>query len=334
MTCKNGVELSDCRDANTTLVQLGQTKLSCRSCTLDETSQEVFSKADTHAAKVRRWVDKMGFPAVLLDVKPGKVTGFRCPIIEEPVVASCALAKCAFHIDYPWASNCLLAYLHQQGVEALTTEEVAYLYQRPVEHVKEIIDGAISKLRSSAIDIQAADDSSLAPQFRYFVTTNVCIVCESLIEDEEIPKSLTIQSINAVYCSKDCKEERHPRVVELEVEKGLPITVILEWTFRRYKTATLAEQALGMPRWLLQTVCQRFLERPLDYYFSDAKVTETKPVSQKMMLIRRAWTNPAWVTSMVSDIRPITSEIRRRFGPVTVQLTSLRQQLGHLMENL
>jgi hypothetical protein len=331
MTCRYGMSEAVCRGANDLLEQIGVDRLVCSTCRLDDATRQVISRLSTDEGSVRRWLVRMGLPASTMDAKAVLGVGFNCPVIAEPVVAPCALYNCAYHIDYPWAANCLLAYLQQQEVETLTPEEISYLYQQPLDRVKSTLNAAAVKLRSSALDIQAVEDPYLAPQFRYFVTKRVCVVCESVIDDGETPKSLTIPSINAVYCSKECREEKPPRVVELEVEKGIPISVILDWTFHHYRTVALAEQALGMPRWLLQQTSQRFLGRSLESYFTEAAVGK---VERRMMLIRRSWDHPTSVTSMLAAAQPRDAEVRRRFGPLTVRLSNLRSRLAYLLENL
>jgi len=334
MACKYGIDRKDCLRANRELSRLSIPTLFCRDCFLDQTVIDLLElyldgvKRERRA--VVRWLKRMKFNIGLLDSPPPFKSEFRCPTIREIIAVPCSLEKCRFHIDYPWAANCLLAYLHQQEIESLSADEIAYLYQFPVDHIKAVIDQSIAALRYNALDIQARQEDSLRPRFKYFPTTKVCCVCESEI-DQEQPKGLRIDSIGAAYCSKECREEKAPKLVELEASKGLPIEKILDWSFRRYKSLSLAEQALGIPRWLAYESCKRFLKKPIEEYFSSLKSIHHH---RKSMLIRRTWHAPRWVNSMIERIRPVSREVASRYGPTKIQTSDLKDQLNHLLQNL
>jgi len=334
MACKYGIARKGCRKANRELGRLSIPILFCRDCFLDQTTTDLLQVYRVGIKRERkvvaRWFRRMKFDSGLLDQEPPFKTEFMCPTLREVISIPCALEKCRFHIDYPWAANCLLAYLHQQEVESLSADEIAYLYQFPVDHIKNVIDQSIAALRYNALDVQARQEESLKRRFRQFPTQRVCCVCESEI-DEELPKALRIDSIPAGYCSKECREEKPPRLVELEVEKGLPIEKILDWTFRRYKSLSLAEQALGIPRWLAYESCKRFLKKPIEEYFSSLKSIHHH---RKSMLIRRTWHAPRWVNSMIDRIRPVSQEVASRYGPTRIQTNDLKDQLNHLLQNL
>jgi len=340
MACRFNIEIKQCRAANPSLVKAGFDVLpsnrSCVDCSLDERSREVLEEypeaGEPRKAAMRKWLSVMGFSVVNLDRAPPFQTGFRCPVVRETIFAPCGLEDCAYHIDYPFAANCVLAYMHQQGTDALSADEVAYLYQRPVEDVKKLIDAATQALRANAMEMESKDEETLQPQFRYLATDQVCCVCESEIEDwPNVPRHMWINNTGLVYCSKECRDEMPPRLVELEVEKGIPIATILNWSFSRYRTITLAEQSLGIPRWLANDACRRFLNKRLDDYFPALK-NASPP--KKAGLARRTWHTPAWVNSMLQAVRPVAAQIQRRFGPSSVRLSDIKKQLGELLENL
>ncbi len=336
MACKFGINLDDCRSGNATLIKIGfPTRLHCRSCQLDEATTftaEVYqtTKYDLMRRRVVRWFKKLQIDTDGFETGTTFDSGFSCPIIKETIHTSCSLEKCAYHIDYPWAANCLLAYAHQQSIETLSPEEISYLYQMPVKYVKETINKAISTLRSNSINQHATGDSSFEKQFTYFITDKVCCVCESALE-EEISRALKISSIGAVYCSKECRNEMHPLLVELEARKGIFIAAILEWTFRRYKSLSLAEQSLKIPRWLAYEACRRYLDRPLDYYFPDIHTIQKHRSS---MLVRRTWKPHRSLHRMMEKIRPISQAVSQRFGPQQITFVGLRRELNHLLQRL
>lgn len=257
-------------------------------------------------------------------------TGFRCSVTATTLRACCQLRACRYHVDYEWSANCLLAYMHQQRVESLSVDEIAFLYRVPPEIVKQKLDAATVALRSQALDIQAARGEEMGRQFRYLLGTRLCLVCESFLDDEPVPRNLQVDSVGA-YCSKECREEKPPRIIELEVAKGLPIEQILDWTFQHYRSLSLAEQALQMPRWLVYDACRRYLNRPLEEYFPALRQVQTQ---RRSALIRRTWHTPRWVVSLTQKLRPLVESATHRFGKPTVDTERFRRQLTHLLDSI
>ena len=334
MACKYGVERQNCLGANTQLVQIGYaTKLSCGDCKIDEASTiaaNVIAGDDKKlSAKAKRWFRLMGFDEVLAKSRPALNTGFRCPVIKETISTTCSLDHCAWNITYPWSANCLLAYMHQQGVDELSSEEISYLYQLPVDQVKNLIEISIAALRSQAIDSHA-EETSVTREFVYFITDRVCCVCESSA-DEFVPRSLRIESVGAVYCSKECKEEKHPRLVELEIEKGLRIERILDWSFRHYKSLSVAENALHIPRWLAYESSRKYLNKPIEEFFPSIKASNQH---RSVTLIRRTWHAPSWVNAMIEKVRPVSRQVQLQYGPPQVNPVEIKRRLQDLIQNL
>lgn len=244
--------------------------------------------------------------------------------------AECRLEACRYHVDYEWSANCLLAYMHQQRVDSLSPDEISFLYRLPVQHVKQSIEQASQLLRSRALDVQAEHDDYLAPQFRYYSCDRLCCVCESTV-DEPAPRNLQVEKLGLVYCSKECRDEKPPRIIELEADKGLPIERILKWTFRRYRSLSLAEQALQMPRWLVYESCRRYLDKPLEHYFPTLKAVQSQ---RRSALIRRTWHTPRWVSALTQRLRPVIDKATQRFGHATVDVEPLRSKLLHVLDNV
>jgi|GEM_PF-4813405 len=256
-------------------------------------------------------------------------TGFRCSLTGTTLRTDCQLESCRYHVDYEWSANCLLAYMHQQRVSSLSIDEISFLYRVPSDQVKQTIDAATQSLRGQALDVEAEGSDYLARQFNYLVTDRLCCVCESTL-DEPTSRNLMVESLGAVYCSKECRDEKPPRIIELEVEKGLPIERILEWTFRRYRSLSLVEQALQMPRWLVYDACRRYLNSSLESYFPAIKQVQSQ---RRSALIRRTWHTPRWVASLTQKLRP-TIEAATCFGRPTVRTEWLQKQLANVLDNV
>jgi hypothetical protein len=298
---------------------------------------QLVERVDEAVEQVRRrgrrgrsaqWLRQLG-----LDVEPGLVrlaTGFRCGTLGTTLRTDCQLRQCRYHIDYEWTANCLLAYMHQQQVESLSVDEVSFLYRIPAERVKQKIEEATVALRTGALEQQRERDDSLSRQFRYLLGARLCCVCESPVGDEPVARNLQVERIGAFYCSRECRDEKPPRVVELEVEKGLWIGKILQWTFRRYGSLSLAEQALQMPRWLVYEASRRYLNEPIESFFPALQHVQNQ---RRSALIRRTWHTPKWVESLTRRLQPLVTEAKR-FGAVHVQTAALRRQLSDVLDNV
>lgn len=280
-------------------------------------------------ARAAGWLRQLGLLAEQSAVR--LATGFRCSVTGMTLRADCRIETCRYHVDYEWSANCLLAYMHQQEVESLSVDEISFLYRIPADIVKQSIERATASLRSQALDIQAERDDYLARQFRYLAGTRLCCVCESYCGDEPASRQLTVEKLQGRYCSKECRDEKPPRIVELEAEKGLPIERILEWTFRRYRALSLAEQALQMPRWLVYESCRRYLDRPLEHFFPALKQLQSQ---RRSALIRRTWHTPRWVSTVTQRLRPAIEQSTVLFGPATVRVQDIRQQLNRILETV
>ena len=278
-------------------------------------------------SRAAAWLRELGlFDTASVRLK----TGFRCSVTDTTLRADCQLRACRYHVDYEWSANCLLAYMHQQNVESLSIDEISFLYRVRSDIVKQKLDEATVALRSQALDVQATSDQALSRRFRYLVGARLCVVCESLLDDDPVPRNLQIDNVGT-YCSKDCREQKPPRIIELEVEKGLPIQQILEWTFRRYKSLSLAEQALQMPRWLVYESCRRYCGKPLEDFFPALRQVQNQ---RRSALIRRTWHMPRWVSTLTQRLRPVVDATALRFGRPRVDTEPLKKKLANLLETI
>lgn len=292
---------------------------------VDRAVEQVRQRGGRSRAAV--WLRQLG-----LEVEPGPLrlaTGFCCSVTGTTLRTGCQLGQCRYHIDYEWSANCLLAYMHQQQVESLSVDEVSFLYRIPSERVKQKIDEATVRLRTQALDQQRGHEDSLARRFRYLMGARLCCVCEQPVDDEPVPRGLQVERLGGFYCSRECRDEKPPRIIELEAEKGLGIEQILEWTFRRYRSLSLAEQALQMPRWLVYEASRQYLGRPLESFFPVLQQVQNQ---RRSALIRRTWHTPKWVEALTRRLKLLVMEATR-FGAVTVETATLRQRLGDVLDN-
>lgn len=261
--------------------------------------------------------------------RPRHPTRFRCNVTGAVLRLPCRLTGCRYHVDYEWSCNCLLAYMHEQGCQTLSVDEIAFLYRRDPAEVKATLNQGMGRLRAGALEQQRDHDDQLERSFRYLLGPDICCVCESGV-DEPVGRSLQVESLDAVYCSRECRDAKPPRVIELEFEWGVCIETILTWTFRRYRSLALAEQALGMPRWLVYESARRYLDSPIDHYFPALKQVQ---VQRRNALIRRTWHAPGWVEAVTARIQPVVEQVGR-WSPVQIDLGGLRARLAHVLESL
>jgi hypothetical protein len=275
------------------------------------------------------WLRQLGLLAEPSAVRIA--TGFRCSVTGTTLRSDCQLETCRYHVDYEWSANCLLAYMHQQNVESLSVDEISFLYRIRADTVKQAIDTASTTLRSKSLDIQSRQDEYLVRRFRHFCGPRLCCVCEEFIGDETVSRNLQVERLDAIYCSKQCRDAKPPRIIELEAEHGLSIERILTWTFWRYRNLALAEQSLQMPRWLVAEACNQYLGRPLDSFFP---ALQRQQKQRRSALIRRTWHTPRWVMALTKRFAPVVEASRVRFGPATVDTAPLRQRLYRVLETV
>lgn len=265
--------------------------------------------------EVRDWLRSLGLGEAadkLEDDLPNQAMSpsFHCPIFDASLVTPCRLSSCRFYVDYSWSNNCMLSYMHNQKTHSLSLEEISFLYQIPIDDVRADYKSGLQKLRSEALFDESTSDDSLRRSFNFFPTKKICCVCESRI-DGSVSQSLVIQSIGLAYCSRECKQEKPVRLVEIEHEYGLDIASVLEWSFTNFKNLGLAEQALGIPRWLAYYACKVFLGHELQDYFSSLR----KARSKRKKLVRRTWHKPSLIESRIRRLEPTRRLVYRKYGP-------------------
>lgn len=333
--CTYGLETEDCTRADVILDTLAESPLSCDSCRVDETASRFLDNwsdmSDEDKGLAAQWFARMGMGEVVSLIKKKLPTrngsGFVCPVLDAEVVTPCRLKKCKYNVDYSWSNNCILQYMYEQESQALSLEEISFLYRVPYDKVCDVYRDALAEMRTEAISVESEYDDRLQKSFNFFPTRSVCCVCESRI-DGSIQHALLIKSVGKAYCSKECKAEKPARLVELEIQYGLDIEQILKWVFGNFKNLGLAEQALGIPRWLAYYASKQFLGCELqDYFGSLRRIKETR----KAKLVRRTWHKSTWVDNILQDLEPTRQLIYRKYGNPVIRVQPILDDVDKLL---
>lgn len=197
----------------------------------------------------------------------------KCPVHQATVATNCRLHTCKFWVSSDMANNCLLAYCHQQQVDRLSADEIAYLYDQPVEAVKSELDSAMTTLRITAIQSDAANDPDIERMFWFVETTAICCVCGSPTDSTLIK----VPDTPLAYCSKECQEEKPADVLTCEFRFGRPIATVVRWALHRFRNLPVLERTLGLKRETLIELCRRHLGRDLGSFFPKVKIQSERP---------------------------------------------------------
>lgn len=228
--CKHGLVRSEsCDTINSLISDAGLPNLkTCDKCTLATSLTDVITKNNHLALNI----------AYKLGIVPNselRPAGLRCPVINEPIIDSCALKECAFHTTYPGVKNCTLVYMNHNKLEALEVLDLSLILGLSSKTIVERINTILAKLRKSSVE--ATFEFGLDPQF-VVIPSKVCYNCEVPVEAEAPAKFY--------YCSPAC-EEAKPRVIaQLEANSGVDIKTLVIWAKSKYLDYSSLQQALGL----------------------------------------------------------------------------------------
>jgi hypothetical protein len=186
-----------------------------------------------------------------------------CPLTGLPIIGPCSRTDCRYYVSYQWSQNCLSNYLCQTATSKthttlLKNEEIAFLYQLPLEQVGAIYDRAMQQLRS--VTITRAQEEGELPEksFSFLSTKEVCCVCESFVTRGLDDSYVTMtDGVTLAYCSQECRDEKPPPVISLEYRFGIEAESVVQWALHRFQTMSAFEHATGIPRTVLQQMCDR-----------------------------------------------------------------------------
>lgn len=197
----------------------------------------------------------------------------KCPAHHAKVSINCQQDGCKFWVANDMANNCLLAYCHQQQVDRLNGDEIAYLYAQPIDTVRNELDSAMNTLRLTAIQSDAANDPDIARVFWFVETQTICCVCGSTTDSNLI----RIPEIPLAYCSRECQDEKPADVVTCEYRFGRSIGTVIKWALRRFRNLPVLERTLGLKRETLIELCRQHIGRDLAVFFPKVKIQSERP---------------------------------------------------------
>ena len=241
----------------------------------------------------------------------------RCPAYHVRVATGCRLKNCKFWVRSDMANNCLLAYCHHQQVDRLNSDEIAYLYEQPIDEVKQELDRAMTTLRQTAIQNDANNDPNIERVFSFVETTKVCCVCGSATE---LGTVLRVQDLPLAYCSKECAEEVPTDVLGCEYRFGRPIETILRWAIHRFRNLPVLERTLGLKRETLIELSRRHLGRELGSFFPKLKTQTERPAWRRRTSVEN-------VEAILSVLRTQTDHVGEQFGQSIFDIGPIRDDL-------
>ena len=244
---------------------------------------------------------------------------FKCPKMEIELVSPCRLTSCENWVHHSSSGNCLQLYLKQQGVDALTINEIAFLHKKHPETIKSEVNAAMSTLRTGAVNV-AINNAEITPKFTVIHSDKICCVCGDKVEELRSSK-LLIKKIGLVYCSDTCKTKVHPAVIILEYNYGVPVEEVLSWAVSKFYTLSSLEQALGITRWLIRELIDKYLP-----------MKSNKFKQKKIKFSRRTWHKPNWMIRHKEEARPYILMIYGKYGPPQINTSKIRKKINTLID--
>jgi hypothetical protein len=139
------------------------------------------------------------------------------------------------------------------------------MYGFDINYVEEQLDEALSDMRVHAIVAEAENDSTLQRKFWYIPTSGVCCVCGTIIDGEE--ECIQIPQTPLCYCSSECEAAKPYEDVIIEYRFGLEPKLVTKWAFKRFKSVSMIEKALGLNRNALGRLLERWLNTNLQSFY-------------------------------------------------------------------
>lgn len=173
---------------------------------------------------------------------------FRCPELDIDIHQPCRVGSCAFHTDYVWSRNCILAYLVDHKRDELDVKELTFLTGHTTAEVKQIQKMAMQHLREIVLRDRVKDEDRVDQQF----TDDTCCYCSEILKE-------TYRDVDGLlYCSQACYKLKPPIDFELERNFGLPVDRILEISVQCFAALKPVTHALGVSLPQLRQICDRY----------------------------------------------------------------------------
>lgn len=196
---------------------------------------------------------------LLLQREKDKIpTGFICPFMGVQLNLPCSLKDCNNHIDNKWFKNCVLCYMHNEGLQQLSPTEVAFLFRIPEEEVMEIYNRQMSKIRKKYLHEELAHDMNA---ITYLTDVDICCVCECKTNSDIIRDGLR-------FCSPQCLKRRPLFIFDIEREYGCTIETVMEVAMRMFKTIEILESVFHISRKKIEFIVRNYARNLSNQFFT------------------------------------------------------------------
>jgi len=175
--------------------------------------------------------------------------GFVCPCTQLNLSVPCGLSNCGCYLENDWARNCVLYYMHSQGVDKLSPAEISFLYRVPLKEVNEIFESQMAKVRDIRFIRTMQDQNKVT----YLKNVPICCVCECKVENG-------IQQGSLTYCSNRCLKSKPPYVIRIERRYESDIQTILEVAFRTFHKLDVIESLFKVSRRRIEFMVMHFAD--------------------------------------------------------------------------
>lgn len=282
----------------------------CESCTFLLDLEKFLLNKNAHGIKVCENTinaarEVFGAPAHTNNV-------FSCNILNMVIKAPCKLDGCPWRLQNAAAMNCLKHYLTTRGEDNVTPEEFSWLYKIPYDTVKGLYTTNIVQLQR--VKFQKKLESDV--RWRYVASTKLCCVCESLITDQ--PHHV---EGGQAWCSDICLYRKEPWVVRVEGIFEASITTVIRRITQTFKALSVAQQVLGLTKFQMRIVCNRYLKSNIYELFTSKKQMPSDG------MLKYKGEQPSWIHDMLS---PIKEYRLKQAGKLSPDLLILSKQISLL----
>lgn len=256
----------------------------------------------------------------------------RCHVHGETIKVDCHLPQCLFHTGYPGVKQCMLVYLAKHNAKSFKALDIGMLKRVPEADVTKALSKAMLDLRSETLKI--SHYGSVDRSFITLMDRKICYNCEKPITPKVRKKASRVRlprtDHKIWYCSSKCQNEYPPQWVTAEMECQNDIKTIVAWAVRKYSTLGGLEQALGMNRKLLGHSLDVLLGIDADNLYPTTKRVKTRSKS----LVRRTGSKPEWLNKFYEDMAPLREKMTEKYGPVSIDLTKLKNELNTILRTI
>lgn len=282
----------------------------CENCSFLKDLEKFLSNETSYPVKVRDCTITATREVFGLAQKTHNV--FSCNILNMVITSPCKLEGCPWRVQNASTMNCLKHFLVVRNEDNVTPEDFAWLYKVPYDTVKSIYVSNIVQLQRYRFQKKLESDV----RWRYVPSTKICCVCESLITD----KAHHIENGQA-WCSDICLATKEPWVVKVEGIFETSITTVISRIVKTFKALSVAQQVLGLTKFQMRIVCNRYLKASIYELFTSKKQTPSDGV------LKYKGEQYATIRDM---LEPLKAYRVKQFGQLLPDLQSLSNQISLL----